>query len=814
MNIEQMNEALILSDVIAGQNKALEQALQGAPLSVTLSTLIRTVEAQAGVGFYGSILMVDQDGKTLSTVAGPSLPLEYNEALHNIPIGPNFGSCGSAAFHRDIVSVNDIANDPLWTGFNELALKHNLRACWSTPILSSRGSVLGTFAIYRNEVGNPRPRDYEIVKLITRTAALLMEKQMATVSQNLTESHLELALNASRTGFWYYDLNTAIVKVSDVLREDWGLDPYENAHHIESIFKCIHPDDRENVSGALLAAQKSERPYDLVFRIKKAPTNEIRYIWAKGQVLVDTHNVPYQMIGTSIDITEQKRAEKELRDLEKQLIAYAEAMPQIAFMADPEGKIVYHNQQLKDFLGFKENELEGWGWKEKAIFHPEDMERTSRAWAESLKTGQPYQNEYRMRRHDGEYIWFLGRAVPYRDEDGNIVRWYGTKTDIHAHKMQFHKNEKFLEAVLQTIEAGVVACDGDGKLSLFNRATTEFHGIPFMELPSSEWAKHYDLFLADGKTPMQMKDVPLFRALNGERIKNVEMVISPKNGAPRHVSASGSLLVDSDGDKLGAVVAMHDITELKRAETVLKDYNVALQAANQELEAFAYSVSHDLRAPLRGIDGFSKALMDDYKDVIDETGQKYLGFVREGVQRMGQLIDDLLKLSRVSRVEMHRGDVSLSEIAFDVIARLRQMEPERSITVSIRKDLSVVGDRGLLTILMENLLSNAWKFTSKREKPEVEFGMMGSNEDAVFFVKDNGSGFDMAYQNKLFGAFQRLHTAKEFKGTGIGLATVRRVVHRHGGNVWAEAKLDQGATFFFKLGLSHPRSEATHDILQ
>lgn len=622
---------------------------------------------------------------------------------------------------------------------------------------------------------------------------------------------LELALNASRTGFWYYDLKSGMVQLSDVLREDWGLDPFSSDLHVDAVFQRIFPQDIELVSQALSDAQSGHRNYDIVFRIKKAPSDEIRWIWAKGQVLVDSHNVPYRMIGTSIDVTERKKAEKELREAEKQVGAYAEAMPQLAFIADPEGNIIYHNQRFKDFLGFKDNELDGWGWKEHSILHPDDMEKTAQIWTESLKTGKPYETEYRMRRHDGEYVWFQGRAIPYHDDDGKILRWYGTNTDIHEHKQELRKNEKFLDAVLQTIEAGVVACDADGNLSLFNRATSEFHGTPFKELPPSEWAKHYDLYKADGTTPMEMKDIPLFRALNGEKIENSEMVIAPKKGERRHVSASGSLLMDSDGEKLGAVIAMHDITELKKAENNLRDYNVALQAANQELEAFAYSVSHDLRAPLRGIDGFSKALLDDYKDQMDETGQKYLGFVREGVQRMGQLIDDLLKLSRVSRMEMHRGPVNLSEIALDVVARLRQLEPSRQLEVKIKDQLSVVGDRGLLSIMMENLISNAWKFTGKKENPMIEFGVMGSELDPTFYVKDNGSGFDMAYQSKLFGAFQRLHTAKEFKGTGVGLATVRRVVHRHGGQVWAEAALEKGATFYFKIANTQSASEAFHE---
>lgn len=224
-----------------------------------------------------------------------------------------------------------------------------------------------------------------------------------------------------------------------------------------------------------------------------------------------------------------------------------------------------------------------------------------------------------------------------------------------------------------------------------------------------------------------------------------------------------------------------------------------LEAANKELEAFSYSVSHDLRAPLRGIDGFSQALLEDYSGQLDAQGKEYLERVRAGTQRMAQLIDDMLNLSRVTRGEMRRETVDLSDLALKIAAELQKTDPERKVDFVIAKRLSATGDARLLRIVLENLLTNAWKFTGKNPQAFIQIGVSQNNGPPVYFVRDDGAGFDMAYADKLFGVFQRLHGATDFKGTGIGLATVQRIIHRHGGRVWAEGKVGQGATFYFTL---------------
>ncbi len=253
-----------------------------------------------------------------------------------------------------------------------------------------------------------------------------------------------------------------------------------------------------------------------------------------------------------------------------------------------------------------------------------------------------------------------------------------------------------------------------------------------------------------------------------------------------------------------------DITARKCAEEQVRELNTKLEqrvvvrtaelaAVNKELEAFCYSVSHDLRAPLRGLDGFSQALLEDYGDKLGDEGQHLLQRIRAGSQRMGQLIDDLLNLSRVSRGELHREPVNLSGIAVDVLEELRSHDPHRDVTLRIADNLTADGDPQFLRVVLENLLGNAWKYTAKQPHATIEFGLDRDNGHPSFFVRDDGVGFDMQYGDKLFTPFQRLHAMNEFPGTGVGLATVQRIIHRHGGRVWAQGEVNKGATFHFTL---------------
>ena len=294
-------------------------------------------------------------------------------------------------------------------------------------------------------------------------------------------------------------------------------------------------------------------------------------------------------------------------------------------------------------------------------------------------------------------------------------------------------------------------------------------------------------------------------------VKNHEAELRRKDGSVVWVSTNAHYYFDQDGNIKGVEGNTRDITDIihsrehlqdqhNHLEELISERTLELAAANRELESFCYSVSHDLRAPLRTIDGFSQILLEDYAPKLDDTSRDYLNRVRSGAQRMGRLIDDLLKLSRISSGGLNKITINLSNMAQEIAEGLRLSDKQRQAEIIIEPDMYCRGDQGLMRVVLENLFSNAWKYTRhQQQQTKIEFSRKNQDGSTVFFIKDNGAGFDMNYVNKLFNAFQRLHPSGEFEGSGIGLATVHRIIQRHGGKIWAEGEPGKGATFYFSL---------------
>jgi PAS domain S-box-containing protein len=357
------------------------------------------------------------------------------------------------------------------------------------------------------------------------------------------------------------------------------------------------------------------------------------------------------------------------------------------------------------------------------------------------------------------------------------------------------ESEERFEALLDAVkDYAILWLDASGRVASWNASAERLKGYRAEEIVG----KHLSVFYTPEDRAAGKPEAMLTTAAADGRAEDEGWRVR-RDGSRFWANVVLTALRDAGGQLRGFGKITRDMTERRRRDEELRRYAAQLEAANAELDTFAYSVSHDLRAPLRSIDGFSQALLEDYGNQLDAGAHGHLDRVRAATQRMATLIDDLLSLSRVTRVEFRREAVDASALATSIAADLRRAEPERRVEVAIAPGLVADADPHLLRIVLENLLGNAWKYTGKSERPRIEFGTGPQNGTTAYYVRDNGAGFDMAYANKLFGAFQRLHSSAEFEGTGIGLATVQRIVHRHGGRAWAEGAVGRGATFYFTL---------------
>jgi PAS domain S-box-containing protein len=531
------------------------------------------------------------------------------------------------------------------------------------------------------------------------------------------------------------------------------------------------------------------------------------------------------------DITARRHAQEALRESEERFHAMLNGIPQLAWMAEADGHIFWYNQRWYEYTGTTFEEMEGWAWQ--SVHDPDVLPRVMERWQGSIATGEPLDMEFPLRGADGTTRMFLTRVLPLKDINGRVVRWFGTNTDISERKraemqlaeqaqelassrLALEKQTQMLQSVLESMGEGLIATDREGVFLIWNDSAKNLMGRDASNLPTEQWTPHYKVFLADGITPCPPDRLPLVRALHGESVQMELMVERPGTGNEVFLEVTARPLKDDLG---GGVAVLRDITERKVAEWEIQTLNqnlearviertAELKASNKEMEAFTYSVSHDLRAPLRHISGFTKILLEKYRPTLPPEAQEFLEVIAQGASRMGQMVDEMLKLAHTSRQALQVERTGLSSLVEDVVTLLSPEIKGRQVQWKIGELPFVECDPVLIRQVFQNLIGNALKYSRPRSPAVIEIGQTEIDGREVIFVKDNGVGFEMEYADRLFGVFQRLHLQEEFEGTGVGLATVERIVQKHGGRVWAQAELNRGATFYFTLSnLERPAPE-------
>jgi len=615
----------------------------------------------------------------------------------------------------------------------------------------------------------------------------------------------------SRLGGWEYDVATERFSWTDEVYRIHGVDRDFDLNHLERNLAFYSPEYKVVIAEAFRGVLEDATPYDEEVEFRAA---DGRQLWVRTMARAEMRDGRVtRVIGNIMDITERKQAELQLQESEALFHSTLDAAGDGIVLQDHDGRILVWNSAAEHVFGVTETDALGqsalgrdWGavhedgspWP--VAEHPSLV---------TLETGRPQSGVIMGVRRDEAVRWITVNTRP-------VMRAH--ETEPHAVVVSFadfterREAEKALRVSLSRLaraepiaHVGGWTLDVERQEILVSAGWQKIHGCFQDRLPVADL-----LPIAHPDDRAALEECFMTAVAGGGPYEMEHRIVRQDDGEVRYVVVGG----EPELDELGSVRRVHgavvDITERRLAEEEIRRLNAVLEgrvasrmeqrdALNSELEAFAYSVAHDVRAPLRAIDGFSAMVAEDAADKLSADDLDRLRRVREAAQRMGQLIDDLMGLSRVARRDLLRATVDVSGLAAEVAEELRHETPGRTVAVSITPGMTANADPALLRIILRHLLGNAWKFTAKHETALIEVGVTDRDGRPAFYVRDDGVGFDPRYSGQLFGVFQRLHPAGDYPGDGIGLATVQRLVARHGGSVWAESEVDRGATFFFTL---------------
>ena len=645
-------------------------------------------------------------------------------------------------------------------------------------------------------------------RLRRRVEELEAEAKRFTIAEEkiqLSEARLIEAQKVAHLGSWEWDVAKDVITASQEFYRLFDIEP-ERIAHFPQFIERLHPDDRERVGTEVDEALRQNRIYDTDYRVRLGDGGW-RDIHARGQLFTDASGKPVRLAGTCLDITERKQAEAALRASEQRLRRFYESGLLGVIYWNIHGQITEANDKFIEMLGYTRAELNA-GQIDWLNMTPPEYRHLDEASIAELKAtgvnGKPLEKEYI--RKDGTRIPVAVAGAMLDEDRINGVAFVQDITERKQAQETLRAQHAILGAILQSTDASVFSLDRAYRYTTFNAAhAATMKTIYGVDIQLGTSLAAYQSVPEDWQAARKNLD----RALRGETF--VEMAFSgDEDRSRRCFEIFHSPIHTGPNDIIGVSVYSRDVTERRRAEDEIRQLNVTLEQrirdrtaqleeSNHELEAFSYSVSHDLRAPLRAIDGFTRILTDEYASHMDAEGQRLCSVVRENAKSMSQLIDDLLAFSRLGRAEMSFASIDMGALANAVFHELTTPESRGRIDFQVGDVPPAIADPTLMRQVWMNLLSNAIKFSSKQQRAVIKVSGQHGQAETVYTVQDDGAGFEMQYVDKLFGVFQRLHSAKDFEGTGVGLALVQRVIRRHGGRVWATGEPAKGAMFCFAL---------------
>jgi len=809
--------------LLAAQNRVLELIARGAPLRESLDTLLRVMEAQCS-GMFCSILLLDSDGIHVRHGAAPSLPDDFIRRIDGQVIGPQAGSCGTAAFRREPVVVEDIATDPLWESYRSVALAHGLRACWSTPIFDGQRAVLGTFALYFPIPARPSERQLRMVDLCTHTAAIAIVKDRETQALLASEERQRLAASSGHIGIWEWTVGSGRLVWSDELKAMFGWSTAATDLTFEMVISAIHPDDRADVRSALRRALAGGATYHQECRIIR-PDGSVRWIATTGRGEYDATGWCVRMLGVSLDVTDRKQADEEISRRGAQL-AEAQGIAHLgSYEWDVHRNTVERSEELCRIFGVAPDQFPPTfeGYLERV--HPDDRHATRSAIDAAFQQGTPFEFEERIVRPDGTVRMLHSQGRWIVDTAGRPSKLVGICQDITERKRaedQLRRSEERFQMAARATNDVIWDWDLTNGTVWWNRGITSvFNYGPDDVVDSADW-------IAANVHPDDLEVMTQgLRAVMsaGGVFWSGEYRLRRADGSYADVLDRAYVLYDGARTPIRVIGAMADISERKRALEILeqrvasrtselRDKNDELErevnrrahvermlrASNEELRAFAYTVSHDLKAPLRGIAGYAAELDRRHRAGLSERALHCLKQIVGATNNLDRLIEDLLHYARLDSETPSATTVNLTQMV-EVILRDRNttiLEHGAEVTISLTATIVHAWERGLLQVLT-NLIDNALKYSRNVHPSSIRIASHERGEALLIEVADNGIGFDMKYHDRIFGLFDRLVRQEDFEGTGAGLAIVKKVLDKMSGRIWGESAPGAGATFFVEL---------------